>query len=132
LFLGDYTGLAPLADGFGAALVESKPAATHGPSDVLFAHARLGKRPSALRVLAALRPRRVRAGRRVRLRVLIRGAVDGRRRPLADARIRLGRRHVTTNAKGRATVAVKLPVGRYRVRATKPGFRAAIVTLVAR
>jgi hypothetical protein len=132
LFLGDYAGLVPLADGFGAALVESRPAATRGPSDVLFAHARLGKTPRALRVLASLRPRRVRAGRRVRVRVLIRGAVDGRRPPLADAVVRLGGRRVTTNAKGRASLAVKLPAGRYRVRATKPGFRAAVVTLRVR
>jgi hypothetical protein len=31
-----------------------------------------------------------------------------------------------------AAAVVKLRAGRYRVKATKPGFRAAIVTLVAR
>ena len=123
LFLGDYTGLVPLPNGFGAAVVESKPAASHGASDVFFTRAVLGRRPSALRILVSVRPRRIRSGRRTRVRVRVRGVVDGDRRPLADARLRVGRRQFRTNSRGRAVVTLRLRAGRYRLSATKPGFR---------
>ena len=123
LFLGDYTGLVPLPNGFGAAVVESSPAAAHDASDVFFTSAALGRRPSALRILISLRPRRIRPGRRMRLHVRVRGVVDGERRPLADALLRVGRRRFRTNSSGRAVVTLRLPAGRYRLRATKPGFR---------
>jgi len=123
LFLGDYTGLVPLANGFGAAVVESRPAASHGASDVFFTRSALGRRPRALRILVSMRPRRLRARRRTRVRLLVLGVVDGDRRPLAGARLRLAGRRFPTNVRGRAVLTVKLPSGRYRIRATKPGFR---------
>jgi hypothetical protein len=112
-----------LPNGFGAAVVESRPAAAHGASDVFFTRAVLGRRPSALRILVSTRPRRIRPGRRTRVRVRVRGVVDGDRRPLADARLRIGRRQFRTNSSGRAAVTLKLRAGRYRLSATKPGFR---------
>ena len=123
LFLGDYTGLVPLPNGFGAAVVESRPAAANGPSDVFFTRAALGRRPSVLRMLVSVRPRRISSGRRTRLRVRVRGVVDGDRRPLADALLRIGRRRFRTNSSGRAAVSLRLRAGHYRLRATKPGFR---------
>jgi hypothetical protein len=131
LFLGDYTGLVPFPDGFGAALVESKPAASRGASDVFFARATLGKRPSALRISVSLRPGRIRAERLTRVRVVVRGVVDGRRRPLADARVRLARQRVRTDSRGRAVLALKLRAGRHRIDVTKPGFRRSSASLVA-
>ena len=122
LFLGDYTGLVPLPNGFGAAVVESRPAARDA-SDVFFTSTALGKRPSALRIIISLRPRRIRPGRRTRVRVRVRGIVDGDRRPLDDARLRLAGQRFRTNSSGRAAVTLKLRAGRYRLRATKPGFR---------
>jgi hypothetical protein len=123
LFLGDYTGLVPLPNGFGAAVVEARPAAAQGASDVLFTRAALGRRPRALRILVSMRPRRMRARRRTRVRVLVRGVVDGDRVPLADARLRIWRRRFRTDGRGRAVVTLRLRAGRYRLRATKPGFR---------
>ena len=129
LFLGDYTGLVALPQGFGAAVVESRPAASSDASDVFFTRAALGRRPSVLRILVSVRPRRVRPGQRTRLRVLVRGVVDGERRPLAQARLRLGRRRFHTNSSGRVAIIVRLRAGRYRLRATKPGFRASTTEL---
>ena len=123
LFLGDYTGLVPLPNGFGAAVVEARPAAAQGASDVFFTRAALGRRPRALRILVSMRPRRVRARRRTRVRVLVRGVVDGDRLPLADARLRIWRRRFRTDGRGRAVVTLRLRAGRYRLRATQPGFR---------
>jgi hypothetical protein len=130
LFLGDYTGLVPLPRGFGAAVVESAPAASRGASDVFFTRAALGRRPPALRILVSLRPRRLRAGRRTRLRLRVRGLVDGDRRPLVGARVRLGRRRFRTNSSGRAVITVKLSAGRYRLHAMKPGFRRSTTQLI--
>jgi hypothetical protein len=82
-----------------------------------------GARP---RLRLSVRPRRVRAGRRVRFRfrVTMRGA-KGRRRAV-HAWVRLAGRRRKTNRRGRTRIAVRFHrVGRYRVRATRRGARSA-------
>jgi hypothetical protein len=129
LFLGDYAGLVPLPDGFGASVVQAPPAATKGRSDVFFTRATLGRRPKPLRIAVTLHPQRIRAGHRSRVTFVVRGLVDGRRRPLADARVRVGQAHAQTSGRGRVSGFFKLAAGRHRVVATKPGFRRGTATL---
>jgi hypothetical protein len=80
-----------------------------------------------LRVL--VRPRRVRAARRV---VVLMRVLGGRRRPVAGARLRVLGRVARTGRRGRARLRVRLRrPGRYVVRATKPGFAPGRATLRA-
>jgi hypothetical protein len=91
------------------------------PETVRDRAARLGL-PAAARPRLALRvrPRRVRAGRRIRLRIT---ALDGRRR-VAGARVRVGRRLVRTGRRGVVRVRIRFGrVGLRSVRASKPGYR---------
>jgi hypothetical protein len=62
-------------------------------------------------------PRRVRAGRRAKLRV----RVPTVRRCRAGHVVRLGDAQATTNARGRATLATRLSPGRHRVTSTRDG-----------
>ena len=75
-----------------------------------------GARP-ALRL--AVSPRRVRVGRRVRLRFSVRSAG----RPVRSARVRINGRSVRTNSRGRAQMVTRLRRARaYTARATRSGF----------
>ena len=62
LFIGDYFGMTAVPDGFAAAIVQPKPQAAVGPSDVFFAHVRLSDRPLA--PATACLGRQARIGRR--------------------------------------------------------------------
>jgi pimeloyl-ACP methyl ester carboxylesterase len=77
------------------------------------------------RIRASVKPRRVVAGRRVRLRV--RAWLRGRpRRPLANATVRVTGRKAVTGRRGRASVVVRPPQARrVRVRVTKKPLRPA-------
>ncbi|HEV3229033.1 MAG TPA: sialidase family protein [Solirubrobacteraceae bacterium] len=112
LFLGDYQGLAALGHGgFGAAFAQSRPQATHGPSDLFFAA--LGTAGGAaggeatrgrgtIDLTAA--PARARAGRRTAFRFL--ATTGPRRAPVGGARILFAGRRTHTNAAGRARLRI--------------------------
>jgi hypothetical protein len=70
-----------------------------------------------------LTPKRTAANRKTHVRLRVRGVVDGRSRPLADALVRLAGLRVRTNARGRATARLSLPAGSFRAVVTKPGFK---------
>lgn len=74
------------------------------------------------RIAVKVSPRRVRRGHRVRLRFRVKRVVGGRRLALPGARIRLGRRVVRTNARGRASLRCR-PRGRPGVRRLKVAIR---------
>jgi hypothetical protein len=59
------------------------------------------------RLRIAVRPKRVRAGRRVRLRFRVTVRRAGRRVPVRRARVRLGGRHVRTGRRGRASLRIR-------------------------
>jgi hypothetical protein len=81
----------------------------------------------------AVTPRRVRAGRLVRLRLGATVRRGGHRRALAGVRIRVGSRKTRTNRRGRAVVRIRVRrAGTLRVRARKPGYRRAVVRIRAR
>jgi hypothetical protein len=81
--------------------------------------------PSRIRLV--VRPRRVPAGSRRRLRFRVFALIYGERRPLAGARVRIGRRRVRTNRRGRAAMRVRLRrPGRVRIRVTQRGFRSGV------
>jgi hypothetical protein len=83
--------------------------------------------PSSSRLRLSVRPRRVRAGRRVRFRFLVRSG-SGRR--IRGARIRFAGRRVRTGRRGRARMTRRFArPGRRRAVATKPGFRRARATV---
>jgi len=70
-------------------------------------------------------PRRVRAGRRVRVRFVARTRASGRLRPVRGATVRAVGSRVRTNRRGRASLKLRFRrAGRVTVLATKPGFRA--------
>jgi endoglycosylceramidase len=80
-----------------------------------------------IRLVAA--PRRVRTGRRMRLR--FRATVRGH--ALSGAVVRFGRRRARTNRRGRAVLRMRvLHSGRHRARVTKRGFRTGRATIRAR
>jgi hypothetical protein len=64
------------------------------------------------RIRLRVSPRRVRAGRRVRLRFRADAPLGGVRAPVAGASVRLGGRTVTTGARGRARMKVRVRRGR--------------------
>ena len=76
-------------------------------------------------------PRRVRAGRLVRLRLRATTLVGGRRVGVEGARFRVGRRTAVADARGRARVALRPPLRRrvLRVRATRDGLDAGRATV---
>jgi hypothetical protein len=75
------------------------------------------------RLRLAVRPRRVRAGRWVRLRLRVRSSA---KRCIAGARIRLGGRTVRTDRRGRATLSIRFArSGVRRARATSSACRPA-------
>ena len=79
-----------------------------------------GRRRTVRRLRLTVRPRRVRAGRRVRLRFLVRS----RGRRVRRARVRIAGRSVRTDRRGRARLRVRFKRARsYRARATKRGYR---------
>jgi hypothetical protein len=65
------------------------------------------------------------------VKFVVRGVVDGARRPLGDARVKVGNAHAQTNAAGRVSGFFKLGAGSHRVVVTKPGFRRATAVLRA-
>jgi hypothetical protein len=82
-----------------------------------------GPRPK-LRV--TVRPRRVRAGRPVRLRVRVTARRSGRRVAVRGARVRVAGVTARTGRRGRATLRKRHGlerVRRYRVRASRRGYR---------
>ena len=82
-------------------------------------------RPPALRL--AVRPRRVRTGRLVHLRLRARSSS---RSCISGARVRVAGRAVRTNRRGRATLTLRfVRAGARRVRATHRGCRAARTSL---
>ncbi|HYH58577.1 MAG TPA: GH92 family glycosyl hydrolase [Thermoleophilaceae bacterium] len=82
-----------------------------------------GKRP---RIRLKVRPRRVEAGKRTRVRVRATVRDVGRTLPLADTEVRLGGRRKATGSAGRATLRIRPKrAGALRARARKPGYRAA-------
>jgi predicted alpha-1,2-mannosidase len=82
-----------------------------------------GRRP---KIRLSVEPKRVRAGRRTRVRVTTSLREAGRSIPIAHATIRVAGRRARTGARGRASLRLRVgKPGRYRVRATKNGYRAA-------
>jgi hypothetical protein len=133
LFLGDYTGLVGLPDGFGAAVVDARPAALQGPSDVLFSRAVPGKAPGAPALTLSPRARTLSAGRRVRVKLAVRGQVNGRTIPLPDVLVSLARASGRTDIRGRVTLTAALRARhRYRVTADLPGYRRAAAAIEVR
>jgi poly(hydroxyalkanoate) depolymerase family esterase len=71
-----------------------------------------------------VRPRRVRAGRRVTYRFKVTASEGGRRRPIGGALVRFARRTVPTNRRGRARLRLRFSAPRIRrARAIKSGYR---------
>ncbi len=84
--------------------------------------ARRGRGRGAMRL--AVRPRRVRVGKRTRFHFRLTTRRGGR--PVHRALIRFARKRVRTNRRGRATIVVRFSrPGRHRARATKRGLRTA-------
>jgi putative alpha-1,2-mannosidase len=82
-----------------------------------------GKRP---KIRLSLKPRRVHAGRRTRVRVTATLREAGRTVPVAGATIRVAGRRTRTNARGQTIVRVRVAKPRrYRATATKRGYRSA-------
>jgi S-formylglutathione hydrolase FrmB len=76
-----------------------------------------------------VRPRFAAAGRPVRLRFRVTTFRCGRRGPAPGATVRLGRRRATTNALGRASMRVRVRLGRQAVRAAKRGYRGSVTNV---
>jgi hypothetical protein len=86
------------------------------------ARARDGARSANPNLRLSVRPRRIRAGRRQRLRFRATAVRDGRRRPIRGATIGFAGRRARTDRRGRASLGVRLHrPGRRRVTATLPG-----------
>lgn len=85
------------------------------------------------RIHLGVTPRSLRAGRRVRLRVHAWITAGRRVRALAGVRVRVAGRVLRTGRGGRASTVLRpTRPGRLRVRATRRGYRAAVVTLRVR
>jgi DNA-binding beta-propeller fold protein YncE len=102
----------------------------------LLAEGALGVRPGAFaparpggprpRLRVTVRPKRVRAGRPVRLRVRVTAKRGGRRVAVRGARVRVAGVSARTGRRGRATLRKRRGlerVRRYRVRASRKGYR---------
>ncbi len=82
--------------------------------------------PSGCTLHIRVRPRRVRAGRVVRLRVRAWVVRDGRRVPVRRVRVRVRGKRVRTGRHGLATMKLRFHRrGRYRVRAARRGLHGA-------
>jgi hypothetical protein len=68
------------------------------------------------RYLVSVHPRTMVSNQRDRLSIQATADACGHRAPVARARVRLGRLSASTDARGRATLTVKLATGRYSVR----------------
>ncbi|HEX8075100.1 MAG TPA: hypothetical protein VF545_08965 [Thermoleophilaceae bacterium] len=87
-------------------------------------------RPERPRIRLRVRPATARVGERVRLRFRATRRGGTGPRAVAGARIRVGRRFVLTNARGRAeAVAYFRRKGRARMRASKAGFKGGGATI---
>jgi sugar lactone lactonase YvrE len=76
----------------------------------------------------SVRPKRVTAGKRVRLRFRVTSA----RRPIRGAHVRVGRTHVRTDARGRAGARLVVHhAGRHQASASKDGYRPTHATFAA-
>ena len=85
------------------------------------------------RLRLTVRPRRVPAGRPVRLRVRVRARVGGRLRPVRGVLVRVAGRRKRMNGRGRLVVRVRFAkAGRRSVRARAPGFLPGRTTVVVR
>jgi hypothetical protein len=83
------------------------------------------RRAPAARLRVSVRPRLVRAGRRVRYVIRVTVRSRGRTRAVRRARVTFGGRVARTDRRGRARVTLRLRrAGRHRLRATRPGLRA--------
>jgi hypothetical protein len=79
-----------------------------------------GERGGRPRLRLTVRPRRVPAGQRVRLRFAVRSGGE----PVRQARVRIRGRTVRTNRRGRARLAIRFGrAGPYTARATRRGYR---------
>jgi hypothetical protein len=76
-----------------------------------------------------LSPSRHRPGRTTTIRATVTASSGGFSVALAGVRVKLGQRSAKTDARGRATLRVKLGAGRYRAGATYPALRSARATL---
>ena len=102
------------ADGVSTTVTSTTPCARGTGTD----GANNRRRPARMRLKVA--PRRVRAGRRVRVRV----RVAGSRACIRGATVRFAGKRARTNRRGRAAIVARLRAGRrYRVTAAKSGCR---------
>jgi hypothetical protein len=86
-----------------------------------------------VRLHVSVRPRRVRTGRPVRLRVAVRARVHGKLSAVRGAAVQVGGRRKRTDRRGRVTMRVRFRrPGRRQVRARAAGFVAGRATVVAR
>jgi sugar lactone lactonase YvrE len=92
-----------------------------------------GATQSALALRLRVTPRRTRAGRRTRLRIVVELFADNGWQPAAGARVRVGRRTVRTGRRGvvRVTRRFRRP-GRVRLRAEFRGLRSRVVVIRVR
>ncbi len=87
----------------------------------------------APRLRATLSPGRIAAGRRTTVRVRVTATIDGARRSVPRARVRLLGRTARTSATGRATLRVRATrAGRFRLSVSRSGYRSATATLRVR
>jgi hypothetical protein len=86
--------------------------------------------PAARKLRLSVRPRRLSAGRRARLRFRVTTLRDGRPHPVQGATIRVASRRTRTNRRGRASLLVRpRRTGRRRVTATASGETAVSTTV---
>jgi hypothetical protein len=106
-------GLANLAANFGrAGLTEVEPALEEYAT-------RAAPKP---RATLRIRPRRLRSGQRTTVSVRATGKSGGQRWPLARARVKVAGRRAITNARGRASLRLRVRrPGKVRVRLVAPG-----------
>jgi hypothetical protein len=90
-----------------------------------------GGSTALLRMRLTVRPRRVRAGKPVRLRMAARARIGGRLRGVRRALVRVAGRRGRTDSRGRLTLRVRFPhAGRRMVRARAPGYPPARVPVL--
>jgi hypothetical protein len=86
--------------------------AAHSRSGAASASTACGK----TRYVLEVRPRTVVSNERHHLHVRASRDACGHRTPITGGRVRLGRRRATTDARGRATLVIRLRTGRHLVR----------------
>jgi hypothetical protein len=87
--------------------------------------------PKGARLSLKLNHARVKAGQKATLEASVAVVTSGASVPLRNVEVRLGGKHAKTNARGRATLKVKLTRGRYRAQAFYKGLRTASRTVRA-